>query len=108
MSVYLSRPKSARHAGVFILHAWWGFNDFIKDLCNRFARLGNLALAPDLYDGAVANTIPEEKKLRTKINIKVADTHILDSIEQLQREILGNQVGLMGFSLGANWSLRQV
>ena len=56
---YLALPKSGKGAGVLILHAWWGLNDFFKDFCQRLALEGFVALAPDLYHGKIATTVDE-------------------------------------------------
>ena len=105
MSNYLARPASTPRGGILVLHAWWGLNDFFKGLCDRLAMEGYLILAPDLYDGAIAKTIPEAEKLGTKIKHQAAAAHILKSLKELQAEIPAKATGLIGFSLGAYWAL---
>jgi carboxymethylenebutenolidase len=105
MSDYLAHPKSTPRGGILVLHAWWGLNDFFKDFCNRLANEGYVVLAPDLYNGAIAKTIPEAEKLRTKIKRDTASKQILQALKQLQTEINEKPVGLIGFSLGAYWGL---
>lgn len=43
---------------VFVIHEWWGLNDYIKKESQRLAQeLGNVNVpALDLYDGKVATT----------------------------------------------------
>jgi carboxymethylenebutenolidase len=54
MAEYLALPKGeGRHPAVVVIHEWWGLNEQIKSLCDRWANEGFLALAPDLYDGKV-------------------------------------------------------
>lgn len=104
MSDYLAKPKSMRRGGILVLHAWWGLNDVFKDFCNRLADEGYLVLAPDLYNGAIAKTIPEAEKLRTKLKRDTTSKQILEALKQLRSET-GQPVGLIGFSLGAYWGL---
>ncbi|HSQ38619.1 MAG TPA: dienelactone hydrolase family protein, partial [Anaerolineales bacterium] len=104
MSDYLAKPKSAPRGGLLVLHAWWGLNDVFKDFCNRLADEGYLVLAPDLYNGAIAKTIPEAEKLRTKLKRDTTSKQILEALKQLRSEV-GQPVGLIGFSLGAYWGL---
>jgi carboxymethylenebutenolidase len=106
MSDYLAKPKSAPRGAILVLHAWWGLNNFFKDLCNRLAAQGYVVLAPDLYGGEVATTIAEADNLRKK-KIKRASTEkqILGALKQLKTEVNGAPVGLIGFSLGAYWAL---
>jgi len=47
---YLARPGHEK-TGVIVLQEWWGLVPHIKDVADRFARLGFVALAPDLYHG---------------------------------------------------------
>lgn len=104
MSDYLAKPKSAPRGGILVLHAWWGLNDVFKDFCNRLADEGYHVLAPDLYNGAIAKTIPEAEKLRTKLKRDTTSKQILEALKQLRSEV-GQPVGLIGFSLGAYWGL---
>ena len=45
-SGYLSKPDSGKGPGVIVIQEWWGLVDHIKDLADRFAREGFVALAP--------------------------------------------------------------
>ena len=38
-------------AGVVVIQEWWGLVPHIEDVTERFAALGYVALAPDLYHG---------------------------------------------------------
>ncbi len=40
-------------AGVVVIQEWWGLNDQIRGVADRFAAEGFNALAPDLYGGRV-------------------------------------------------------
>jgi carboxymethylenebutenolidase len=95
---------SGQSAGVLVLHAWWGLNDFFKDLCQRLADAGFAALAPDLYHGQVAATIDQAKYLRSKMNRKQAGAEILAAASRLQA-ITARPIGVIGFSLGAYLAL---
>jgi len=104
-SVYVARPASGSGSGVFVLHAWWGLNAFLRGFCDRLAGEGFTVLAPDLYHGAVAATIDEAKKLRGKLKGEAAEQEITQAAAELQ-ELSGHAgIGLVGFSLGGYWGL---
>ena len=42
---YMAEAPGAR-SGLIVLQEWWGLNDQIKGVADRYS-----ALAPDLYDG---------------------------------------------------------
>jgi len=100
---YLARPRSDAGPGVLVLHSWWGLNAFFRDLCDRLAREGLVAFAPDLYAGQVATTVAEAKALRGKMNRQRAEAGLLDATRYLQQlpEVAGPGLGLLGFSWGA-------
>ncbi len=107
---YLSLPKSGSGPGVIVLHSWWGLNPFFKKLCDRFARAGFVALAPDLYAGRVATTPTQAKALRHQstaqrktpaYKLLIAAIELLRSHEAVQ----GSRVALVGFSMGGHWAL---
>ena len=105
MSDYLARPKPSLRGGILVIHAWWGLNGFFENLCDRLAAQGYVALAPDLYDGAVAQTIPEAEKLRDQLKRKTVEARILEALKELQAEVQAKPVGVAGFSLGAYFAL---
>jgi len=50
---YLAKAARAKAPGVVVIQEWWGLQDQIKGICDRFALAGYEALAPDLYAGTV-------------------------------------------------------
>ncbi len=51
VSGYLAHPDDASGPGVIVIQEWWGLVPHIKDVVDRFAAAGFVALAPDLYHG---------------------------------------------------------
>jgi len=50
-TAYVATPASGQGPGVVVLQEWWGLVPQIRDVCDRLARSGFVALAPDLYRG---------------------------------------------------------
>jgi carboxymethylenebutenolidase len=47
---YLATPAAAREVpGILVIQEIFGVNKFIREMCDRFAAMGYLALAPDLF-----------------------------------------------------------
>ena len=63
LNAYLASPPGGG-PGVLVLPSWWGLKPFFKQVCDRLAEQGYTALAPDYYQGRVANTIDEAKALQ--------------------------------------------
>src|SRR5215212_5793413 len=70
---YLSIPENGNGPGVVVIQEWWGLVDHIKDLCDRFAAEGFVALAPDLYHGQTAKSPDEAGKLMMALRIDEAE-----------------------------------
>ena len=51
VSGYLAKPHGVPGIGVVVLMEAFGLNAFVKSVCERFARAGYMALAPDVYHG---------------------------------------------------------
>ena len=95
-------------AGILVLHAWWGLNRTFQDLCDRLAADGFVALAPDLYgDGAVATTVQEAETQMQAAEGATMRTRAESALDQLLSHpaVIGRQVGVIGFSMGAAWAL---
>jgi carboxymethylenebutenolidase len=103
-SGYLARPASGKGRGVLVIQEWWGVNDHIKAVADRFAREGFLALAPDLYHGTVTKSPDEAGKLLMALNIDEAERDLRGAVVRL-RELSGGPVGTVGFCMGGALSL---
>src|SRR3954452_9833083 len=53
-SGYLATPAGGSGPGVIVVQEWWGLDDSMKEMAERLAAGGFVALAPDLYHGEVA------------------------------------------------------
>lgn len=103
---YLASPANGG-PGILMLPSWWGLKPFFKEFCGQLAELGYAALAPDYYDGRVANTIYEAKTLQEEVEsdfdamsamIKAAKDHLV-SLRP------GEPIGIVGFSMGTDWAI---
>lgn len=104
---YLAVPESGKGAGVVVLQEWWGLVDHIKDVCDRFAKAGFTALAPDLYHGDMTKSPDEAGKLMMALNIAETEKDMAGAIKYLlsREECTSNTVGTVGFCMGGQLSL---
>src|SRR5439155_19914047 len=89
-SGHLARPDDgAAHPGVIVIQEWWGMDDHIKDVANRFAREGFIGMAPDFYHGEVATEPDEARKIVMNMNRELTRKDMLGAVNGLQavREI---------------------
>ena len=104
---HIAIPKTGKGPGVLVLHSWWGLNGFFRGLCDRFADEGFVALAADLYDGSVAGTVAEAKKLRAKVTAsrkEPAYKYLIRMIGELRSASAVDEIGVVGFSMGGHWA----
>jgi carboxymethylenebutenolidase len=101
---YLARSAGAGSKGVVVIQEWWGLNDHIKKVADRFAAAGFVALAPDLYHGTVTRSPDEAGKLLMALNIAQAEKDLRGAVEHL-RGITARPVGTVGFCMGGALSL---
>lgn len=104
---YLARPQGdGPFRGVIVIQEWWGLNDNIKDIANRFAGEGFAAFAPDLYDGKVTPEPDEAQKLMMQLNMDRASQRLVKAAEFLsgQPYITGG-LGATGFCMGGGLAL---
>jgi len=105
---YLALPEPGSGPGVLVIQEWWGLVDHIKDLCERFAGEGFVALAPDLYHGAaVSNKEPDEAgKLLMSLRIDQAAQDLTGAVDYLGEHSTGQNIGAVGFCMGGGLALR--
>jgi carboxymethylenebutenolidase len=99
-----ARPDRARGRGVIVIQEWWGLNDDIKAIADRFAAEGYAALAPDLYHGALTQSPDEAGKLLMALNVAEAASDLRGAITLL-RDLTSHPVGIVGFCMGGALSL---
>ena len=106
-SGYLATPTLGSGPGVIVLQEWWGLVDQIKEVADRFAEEGFVALAPDMYHGETANNPNDAKRLFMALNIDRVEKDLRSSIEYLLLldQTQGNLVGTVGFCMGGQLSL---
>jgi carboxymethylenebutenolidase len=104
---YLAKATSGKGIGVIVIQEWWGLVDHIKNVCDRFARAGFTALAPDMYDGATTKSPDEASKLFMALNIGEAEKKLRGAIDFLlsHEAVSSKKVGTIGFCMGGQLSL---
>ena len=114
---YLARPvfegRAAGDAapvlpGLIVIHEWWGLNQNIQQMAERFAEEGYVALAVDLYGGESAET-PEQARglMETAMGREAALTdNLTQAFEYLKLQENVGEVGVVGWCFGGGWALR--
>jgi carboxymethylenebutenolidase len=104
---YLTLPPSGRGPGVIVLQEWWGLVDHIKDLTERFAREGFVALAPDLYHGEKTKSPDQAGKLLMALNIAEAAKDLRGAATYLRSrpDVKPKRVAAVGFCMGGQLAL---
>jgi carboxymethylenebutenolidase len=95
---YLAMAGHGR-PGVVVIQEWWGLNDQICGVADRFARAGYNALAPDLYKGRLTTEPDEANHLMTGLDFPAATHQDLRGATQ-QLKTQSGKVAVMGFCMG--------
>jgi carboxymethylenebutenolidase len=95
---YLATAGRGR-PGIVVIQEWWGLNDQICGVADRFARAGYNALAPDLYKGRLTSEPDEANHLMSGLDFADA-TH--QDVRGAARHLHGesSRVAVMGFCMG--------
>lgn len=104
---YLAKPASGSGPGLVVIQEWWGLVPNIKDICDRFAAEGYVALAPDLYHGASTTEPDEAAKLMMAMKIDQAAKDLTGAVDYLigLDAATGTKVGSIGYCLGGGLSI---
>jgi carboxymethylenebutenolidase len=104
---YLAVPPSGSGPGVVVLQEWWGLNAQIKEVCDRFAAEGFVALAPDIYRGVETKEPDEAGKLMMALNIEQAAKDMAGAVDFLVAHdaVTSAKVGVTGYCMGGGLAL---
>lgn len=113
---YLATPDAATGVGgpgVVVLHEWWGLTEPFRQVCDRLAAAGFMALAPDLYRGKTTATVEEAEALGAALdrNVERWRGDITGALRFLRHNGASSPAagrgafGLVAFSLGGSYAL---
>src|SRR5215470_1671299 len=113
INAYLAEPSHGRGPGVVVLHAWWGLTEPFRQVCDRLAEAGFVALAPDLYRSKTTASVEEAKALGEALDQDVERWRgdIAGAVQILRQHEATNladgrgKLAFLGFSLGGAYAL---
>ena len=105
---YLAKPANAAAGGpaIIVVHEWWGLNENIKAVADRYAGEGYTVLAVDLF-GRVATT-PDTAMVLYQTAMKdvpAGEQNVAAGIAFLKAQG-ATKIGSVGYCFGGHWSLR--
>jgi carboxymethylenebutenolidase len=100
VAAYLAEPsKGEGSPAVVVIQEWWGLNDQIRGVADRFALAGYRALVPDLYRGKSTIDAEEANHLMTNLNFAdAAGQDVRGAVQYLKAA--GGKCGVTGFCMG--------
>lgn len=102
---YIATPVGGTGPGVVVIQEWWGLVGHIKDVCDRFAAEGFVALAPDLYHGSTTSEPDEAGKLMMGMKMDQAARDMGGAVDALMQRTDASSVGVVGFCMGGGLAL---
>jgi len=104
---YLAIPQKGSGPGLIVIQEWWGLVPHIRDLADRFADAGFVALAPDLYHGDSTTEPDEAGRMMQELKVTDAARDLGGAIDFLlaRDEVTGGKVGVTGFCMGGALAL---
>jgi carboxymethylenebutenolidase len=117
INAYLVRPAAPGfHSGVVVVHEWWGLNDQIKGVADRFAEEGYAAIVPDLYRGKIGTDQGLAHELMRGLNegwvievLGAANTYLRTlELRTSGRRPAGTRmpIATVGFCMGGGYALQ--
>ena len=106
-TAYIAQPDGGGNGkAVVVIQEWWGLNDHIKDIANRWAAEGFTAIAPDLYRGTIATNPDEASKLMKALEIEDGLDTIKNAITAASEKYGISHFGVTGYCMGGTFALR--
>jgi carboxymethylenebutenolidase len=113
ISGYLSVPAGGderKRPAMIVIHEAGGLGEHIRDVANRFANLGYLALGVDMYTRAGGPPPMEDMQAVMAQLFAMSDAHALGDLEGgadllRAREDCSGKVGCIGFCMGGRYTL---
>ncbi|MHB8410648.1 MAG: dienelactone hydrolase family protein [Candidatus Acidiferrales bacterium] len=108
VSGYLVAPTtSGKHPAIIVIHEWWGLNDWVKEQARKFANLGYVTLAVDLYRGKstadpeeaheLMRGLPQDRGIR---DLKAAFSYLA-----ARPDVEPSKIGVVGWCMGGGYAI---
>ena len=109
-SGYLATPSTSTNGkgpGIVVIQEWWGLVPHIKNVVDRFAEEGFVALAPDLYKGKASTEPDTARKLMMEMELDTAGADISGAAHYLLSlpEVSSQKIGVIGFCMGGSLAI---
>ena len=106
-TAYVATPDDINEEtkAVILIQEYWGLNDNIKNIANRYAEEGFIAVTPDLYRGELATTPEEAGKLMRNLETEDSLNTIDEAIKHAQEKFGITRIGITGFCMGGTFAL---
>lgn len=108
MPAYIAHPEhGSQWPMILVVHEIFGVHEYIRDVCRRLAKLGYLAVAPDLFQrrGDVSNLSDINQIISTVVS-KVPDEQVMADLDTTLRWVedrgmaTAGKSGITGFCWG--------
>lgn len=101
---YLTLPEGGTGPGIIVIQEWWGLDSGTKEMADRLATAGFVALAPDLYHGDLAahDEMDKAGQLMQELPIDRAARDMGGAVDFLVEHAAttGDGIGVVGFCMG--------
>ena len=104
---YLAVPEGGSGPGLIVIQEWWGLDDSLKKVVDRFAAEGFVALAPDLFGGRVAHDSDEAGQMLSSLPVEQATKDLAVGVDFLigHEGVTSSTVGVVGYCMGGAFAL---
>jgi carboxymethylenebutenolidase len=102
---YEIKAIAASNNYIFVIHEWWGLNDYIKLEAEKiYKNLGNVnVIAIDLYDRKVASVKDSAAKYMQSVNTERAENIITGLLNYVGKNA---NIATIGWCFGGGWSMQ--
>ncbi len=107
LAAWLSTPPGKARGGMVVIQTAFGVDDYLKGVCDGYAREGYAAIAPALYDrqsrGSVFEHTPEGGAAAGRMRNAFVWDDVLKDVEAARARVEGfGKVGVVGFCVGGS------
>ncbi|GAA1408727.1 carboxymethylenebutenolidase [Glutamicibacter uratoxydans] len=105
---YLALPESGSGPGVIVIQEWWGLTDHIRDVADRLAAQGFVALAPDLFGGWITHDGEEAGRMMSELPEEKGAELLAGAVDFLlgSEAVTSSKLGVIGFCMGGGFVLQ--